>query len=109
MEWVMSYHEGAIRYYKEVGQWSPELQEHAETLLAREKVIQDAWKAHGKTGSEGAEFDKGWMKARADDLETAGLNPRSEEQTSELQSLMRISYAVFCLKTKTNNDNEAIT
>src|SRR3546814_7045060 len=32
--------------------------------------------------------------------------PRSEEHTSELQSLMRISYAVFCLKTKkkTNRD-----
>src|SRR3546814_5439701 len=28
--------------------------------------------------------------------------PRSEEHTSELQSLMRISYAVFCLKKKTN-------
>src|SRR3546814_4179785 len=28
------------------------------------------------------------------------LNPRSEEHTSELQSLMRISYAVFCLKKK---------
>src|SRR3546814_9786779 len=28
---------------------------------------------------------------------------RSEEHTSELQSLMRISYAVFCLKKKTNN------
>src|SRR3546814_1503847 len=28
---------------------------------------------------------------------------RSEEHTSELQSLMRISYAVFCLKTKKNN------
>src|SRR3546814_6124348 len=28
---------------------------------------------------------------------------RSEEHTSELQSLMRISYAVFCLKQKTNN------
>src|SRR3546814_6071018 len=28
------------------------------------------------------------------------LNDRSEEHTSELQSLMRISYAVFCLKTK---------
>src|SRR3546814_9794513 len=28
--------------------------------------------------------------------------PRSEEHTSELQSLMRISYAVFCLKIKTN-------
>src|SRR3546814_9564151 len=29
-------------------------------------------------------------------------NPRSEEHTSELQSLMRISYAVFCLKKKKN-------
>src|SRR3546814_3848544 len=28
---------------------------------------------------------------------------RSEEHTSELQSLMRISYAVFCLQKKTNN------
>src|SRR3546814_7973477 len=28
------------------------------------------------------------------------LAPRSEEHTSELQSLMRISYAVFCLKKK---------
>src|SRR3546814_8767327 len=31
---------------------------------------------------------------------------RSEEHTSELQSLMRISYAVFCLKKKTNHDPE---
>src|SRR3546814_3952824 len=31
----------------------------------------------------------------------AAGNPRSEEHTSELQSLMRISYAVFCLKKKT--------
>src|SRR3546814_552409 len=30
---------------------------------------------------------------------------RSEEHTSELQSLMRISYAVFCLKKKQNNEN----
>src|SRR3546814_3978062 len=31
---------------------------------------------------------------------------RSEEHTSELQSLMRISYAVFCLKKKTNKSNQ---
>src|SRR3546814_3137019 len=30
-------------------------------------------------------------------------SPRSEEHTSELQSLMRISYAVFCLKKKIQN------
>src|SRR3546814_8730275 len=32
-----------------------------------------------------------------------GATSRSEEHTSELQSLMRISYAVFCLYKKTNN------
>src|SRR3546814_1214673 len=31
---------------------------------------------------------------------------RSEEHTSELQSLMRISYAVFCLKKKTTTDSD---
>src|SRR3546814_6224525 len=36
--------------------------------------------------------------------ERAGAGRRSEEHTSELQSLMRISYAVFCLKQKTNNN-----
>src|SRR3546814_7436444 len=33
------------------------------------------------------------------------IEPRSEEHTSELQSLMRISYAVFCLKKKTKQQN----
>src|SRR3546814_4797358 len=41
------------------------------------------------------------LRAAAAKLETAGvICCRSEEHTSELQSLMRISYAVFCLKKK---------
>src|SRR3546814_10108286 len=35
------------------------------------------------------------------EINAAGISTRSEEHTSELQSLMRISYAVFCLKKKT--------
>src|SRR3546814_18543597 len=35
-----------------------------------------------------------------------GAPPRSEEHTSELQSLMRISYAVFCLKKKKRISNK---
>src|SRR3546814_8683815 len=46
-------------------------------------------KAHGAVGSLTSNAPTGWC-ARA----------RSEEHTSELQSLMRISYAVFCLKKK---------
>src|SRR3546814_7284511 len=52
------------------------------------------------------------IRSREDETGYIRLNPpgfrpgqalRSEEHTSELQSLMRISYAVFCLKKKTNN------
>src|SRR3546814_1998867 len=38
-----------------------------------------------------------------------GFGRRSEEHTSELQSLMRISYAVFCLKKKTNTTKNRST
>src|SRR3546814_7149818 len=39
----------------------------------------------------------------------AAILYRSEEHTSELQSLMRISYAVFCLKKKKTKINQSIT
>src|SRR3546814_2047229 len=42
-----------------------------------------------------------WIAFLDDDDE---FLPRSEEHTSELQSLMRISYAVFCLKNKKNTN-----
>src|SRR3546814_1690536 len=38
----------------------------------------------------------------------SGRSSRSEEHTSELQSLMRISYAVFCLKKKKTSNRIAI-
>src|SRR3546814_5263886 len=49
-------------------------------------------------------FQAGWRAGPV-----AGAAPdRSEEHTSELQSLMRISYAVFCLKKKKNNTTKPI-
>src|SRR3546814_8200881 len=59
--------------------------------------------------SSGTEFDLYMVGSRQDDArirdwaKRANVDParvRSEEHTSELQSLMRISYAVFCLKKK---------
>src|SRR3546814_10484476 len=42
-----------------------------------------------------------WWSSQDSDVQAAGAAAkRSEEHTSELQSLMRISYAVFCLKKK---------
>src|SRR3546814_2875698 len=48
------------------------------------------------------ELERGGDVAPAHDLEILRVAGRSEEHTSELQSLMRISYAVFCLKKKKN-------
>src|SRR3546814_10042823 len=50
-----------------------------------------------------AAFEAGNATATAnvvDAARNAGITRRSEEHTSELQSLMRISYAVFCLRKK---------
>src|SRR3546814_9293284 len=47
---------------------------------------------------------RGGVRSPWVDVPTAQLSGlRSEEHTSELQSLMRISYAVFCLKKKNHN------
>src|SRR3546814_5773275 len=75
----------------------------------------------GKQGLQGVEFDAAsrqvagaagvfGLQSGCPPCQRAGIvtvcrDPtaqRSEEHTSELQSLMRISYAVFCLKKKTN-------
>src|SRR3546814_9839397 len=42
-------------------------------------------------------------------IATLGIGFRSEEHTSELQSLMRISYAVLCLKKNKKNTNQCST
>src|SRR3546814_4187020 len=55
--------------------------------------------AHAQTlGAEYINFDCDALEI--DDLPTFDWSGRSEEHTSELQSLMRISYAVLCLKKK---------
>src|SRR3546814_9947273 len=46
------------------------------------------------------------MSEAANGLGRFGNLGRSEEHTSELQSLMRISYAVFCFKKKTRRNNK---
>src|SRR3546814_10497484 len=43
-----------------------------------------------------------WLRRRVIPIGSYMIATRSEEHTSELQSLMRISYAVFCLKKKKN-------
>src|SRR3546814_4551576 len=71
---------------------------NADANLRRERALGDL-AVEGRARKPGARKDGG----EADDLfgiEHGTCFLRSEEHTSELQSLMRISYAVFCLKKK---------
>src|SRR3546814_5143113 len=70
----------------------------------------------GKVGEDGIGDELGLLLGRGVEHDELGVDRiaerfsrvgRSEEHTSELQSLMRISYAVFCLKKKTKkNENK---
>ena len=42
-EWVVPYHEGAIRYWKEAGKWTSANQVHNDMLIKRQKVLASAW------------------------------------------------------------------
>src|SRR3546814_5675254 len=69
------------------------------------RVAQQALSFTGLVASAGEVNDSNRRIATAagQAREKAAQTARSEEHTSELQSLMRISYAVFCLKTKNKN------
>lgn len=43
--WVVPYHDGAIRYFKEAGLWSDDAQAHNDNLIARQQALAAAWDA----------------------------------------------------------------
>jgi TRAP transporter TAXI family solute receptor len=72
--WAIPMHDGAIRYFKERGVWTAEYQKHNDELIKRQDVLAAAWKTYAaKAPADAKEFARGWMKARADALNKAGL------------------------------------
>src|SRR3546814_9440372 len=100
----------------EVTVWTPPTEgPNAKAIWAPElHRIGDKWYIYYSAAASGSEGD---ARRGVFVLENAGDDPttgawidrgqlRSEEHTSELQSLMRISYAVFCLKKKKQQNKD---
>ena len=69
------FHEGAIRYYEEIGLWTEEAQENHERALERQEVLKAAWDEYLEDSpADRGEFAYGWMQVRKEVLEQNGFD-----------------------------------
>ncbi|MBI2466710.1 MAG: TAXI family TRAP transporter solute-binding subunit [Candidatus Rokubacteria bacterium] len=82
-KWVVPYHDGAVRYFKEKGVWTAELEKHNVALVQRQEILSKAWdRALAEASTQkvkASDFPKLWMKIRAAALREAGLEHYWEE------------------------------
>lgn len=82
--WVIPYHEGAVRYFKEKGIWTEEMEGHNRRLIERQKVLLRAWERAQeeafRQNIRARDFPAFWMKIRAEELKKAGFDPYWEEK-----------------------------
>ena len=72
-QWVVPFHEGAVRYFKSIGVWSEADDAHNSRLIQRQNVLATAWQAHRAEDPD--DFSAAWMVRRAAALDAAGFDP----------------------------------
>src|SRR3546814_1044190 len=96
-------------YEMRISDWSSDVCS-SDLLMAIPESQLETWAKQGSVTQSKDTYAT--IKAALEDsnapYRTRDYSIRSEEHTSELQSLMRISYAVFCLKKKKKNKNKQI-
>ena len=74
-EWVVPFHEGAIRYLQEIGVWTEEMQAHTDELVRRQEVLGAAWDKLAAGDIAEDAWEDAWAQARRDALAEAGFTP----------------------------------
>lgn len=76
LKWVVPYHPGAVKVFKEKGVWTDDMQAHNDKLFERQKVLKTAWATMKDVDAGDKEaFEKKWMATRNAALKEAGFNP----------------------------------
>lgn len=70
-QWVAPYHEGAIRYYKEIGAWSDEDQAHNDMLIERQAALMQAWEELQAENPDN--WEEAWATKRREALAAGGF------------------------------------
>ncbi len=72
-EWIVPYHEGAVKYFKEIGKWSDAAEAHNQGLISRQDVLIKAYADYKATNPSEDAFKDGWTAARTAALTAAGM------------------------------------
>lgn len=77
LNWVLPYHEGAVKALKEAGIWTAEAQKHNDMLVKRQDTLGKAWTEFNKANppTDKDAYAKAWLAARKTALEKAGMEP----------------------------------
>jgi TRAP transporter TAXI family solute receptor len=77
LNWVLPYHEGAVKALKEAGAWTAEAQKHNDMLVKRQDTLGKAWADFNKANppADKDTYAKAWLTARKTALEKAGMDP----------------------------------
>jgi TRAP transporter TAXI family solute receptor len=67
-DWIIPYHAGAVKFFKEKGVWNDKFEAHNNKLLERQSVLAAAWEKH-----KDAPYET-WMAERAKALKAAGFD-----------------------------------
>jgi len=69
--WVVPFHEGAVRYFEEAGVWSEEAQAHQDMLVKRQDVLVAAWEE--LVAEDPENWEEAWAEKRRTALEAEGM------------------------------------
>jgi TRAP transporter TAXI family solute receptor len=75
LQWVVPFHAGAVRAYRQLGVWSEADEAHNERLLARQALLARAWDDMAGSDLEGEAFRDAWMTKRREALQAEGFDP----------------------------------
>jgi TRAP transporter TAXI family solute receptor len=73
LAYVFPYHPASVKYFKEKGVWTAEHEKNNATLMKRQQVLADAWKAMMAKNVADDQFTAEWLKVRAAALKKAGM------------------------------------
>jgi len=75
-DWVVPYHAGSVRYWRELGVWTEEMEAHNKQLIRRQDVLAAAWsEATAQRIRNRDEFQQRWQQIRTRHLLEAGFDP----------------------------------